>query len=44
MYYDKCVQLGPNNPEPGTYKDRKPDAIGNHVQLTIRQEAIGDEV
>jgi hypothetical protein len=35
--YNKFVELGPTNPEPGTYKHRKPDAIGNHVRDRIRK-------
>jgi hypothetical protein len=35
--YNKFVQLGPKNPEAGTYKERKPDAIGNYVRDRIRK-------
>jgi hypothetical protein len=35
--HEKFVQLGPENPEAGTYKDRRPDAIGNYVRDRIRK-------
>jgi hypothetical protein len=35
--YEKFVQLGPPNPEPGTYKDRRPASIVGHLRDKIRK-------
>jgi hypothetical protein len=35
--YETFVQLGPPNPEPGTYKDRKPASIVGYLRDRIRK-------